>query len=231
MTESSTPPTFQKFQASPLEKMRVAARRLRAQQIHTLLGSPDTIDVPTFNKEVWAFETSAVLDGQSIKGQLFDTELSQDQIDSLHKAITGGRIEIHGNIVWKSASGVFAPKTSNDALRQQHIDKAIAILNQKDLKPLEKAKQLGALPGIGRNTATGLVMLFHPAEFALQNNKSISARQSLGEDTAAAEAFQSSAKALKEDLGAEDFLELDWFLYLYSEKQLPADEGPEIGRA
>ncbi|MGC4044878.1 MAG: AAA family ATPase [Armatimonas sp.] len=206
--------------------MRVAVRRLRAQQIRALLNQPGTIDIPTFNKEVWGFESSALLDGQNIKGQLFESNLSPEQIILLQAAIDEGRIEIHGNLVWKSASGVFAPRTSSNALRQQHIDNAITILNQKDLAPFDKAKQLGLISGIGKSTATGLVMLFHPTEFALHNNKSTSALKSLGYDTSSPEAFQSSAKALKEAVEAKDFLELDWFLTLSSEGQFVTEDKP-----
>jgi hypothetical protein len=56
-------------------------------------------------------------------------------------------------------------------------------------------------------------MVFHPQDFALYNDISEQAYTDLGFNASTLEHFERSARELKDTLGAEDFLELDWFLY------------------
>lgn len=70
------------------------------------------------------------------------------------------------------------------------------------------------IPGFGPNAATGLVLVFHPGEFSIWNEVSKAVVGSWGGRTAPLAAFQEDVNAVREELKADDFLELDWFFYL-----------------
>lgn len=71
--------------------------------------------------------------------------------------------------------------------------------------------------GMSTAIASGLVTLRHPDQVEIYNVKSKGAMQHLGYAIGTLEAFEHSAHALKELLGADDFLQLDLFLYLITE--------------
>jgi len=96
------------------------------------------------------------------------------------------------------------PSLSRDTL-QHRLSKA--------RRRILKAQELLEIPGLGDNTVTGLVMLFHPNDFAIYNQQSKRALKWLGRPMDTLEAFQKSIGEISAELGAADFLELDWFLY------------------
>lgn len=135
----------------------------------------------------------------------------------LGEALNSNEVELHGNYMWHPATWIYAPKLKDLDKKTGYIRQAIDVLNELELPPLEKAHQIIEIPHFGRNIATGLVMVFHPTEFAIYNEQSEGALRKLGYDASTLEVFQESARELKEELGAEDFLELDWFLYLVNQ--------------
>ena len=212
--------SFTQFQQDPLEHFTVRLRRLRAEQLDQLLADPAAVTLEMFNQEVWPLGKRMV-NGQVI-GDLMDYELGIDsaQVPDLMAALDQGKFEIHGNGIWGSGSSIFGAqlKASNEE-KVHYIRQAVGILNDTSLSPMEKAQRIDEIPGFGPNISTGLVMVFHPAEFAIYNVPSQSAMRMLGFSFENLEEFEEQARELKGQLGASDFLELDWFLYLvYKER-------------
>ena len=213
---------FASFHGDPVEQLRVAIRRTRAEQIRSFLSNPDTVDLDSFNRNVWVFESATRLNGKDIKGQIFSDELHRPKFrDQVHSGLESGTLELHGNYVWGSATYVFGPQlklTSREKL--EHVRTALRVLGDEALPPLEKAKQVRDIPGFGFNMATGMVMVYHPDEFAIWNKQSKAALRKLGYNSSDLSSFQASVRTLREDLGADDFLELDWFLYLINQNSI-----------
>src|SRR5262249_32656067 len=137
----------------------------------------------------------------------------------LERALDEGRLELHGNYTWKTGSGVYAPG-KEDAIRLANARSALQLLADPLLNPQEKAEQIDALPGFGDCAATGLVMLAHPKDFAIYNAPSVAAVKALGLSANSLTEFQASARSLRDRVKADDFIELDWFLYLLSQEAI-----------
>lgn len=208
---------FQQFRDDPGERFRVELRRVRARQLRAFLATPEAIHPETFNLEVWTMESRTLLRGQEITGQLLRGAevIPPETAAAWTEALTQGALELHGNYVWGSGSRIFGP-TLTDEERVQHIQAALALLNDAVLSPLEKAIQIEERPGFGPNIATGLVMVFHPTEFSLWNKVSRSLLPQFGYRADELAVFETSTTELRQRLGAEDALELDWFLFLLS---------------
>jgi len=86
-------------------------------------------------------------------------------------------------------------------------------LNDSTLSPVAKANQIADIPGFGFPTASGLVILLHPGDIAIMNKQTEGAFAKLGIDHRNFSEFQAAATHLRTELGADDYLELDWFLY------------------
>jgi hypothetical protein len=215
---------FTQFQQDPLEQFTVRLRRLRADQLRQLLSDPAVVTLELFNEEVWPLGKRMV-NGQVI-GDLMDYELGIDsaQVPDLMAALDQGKFEIHGNGIWGSGSRIFGAqlRASNEE-KVHYIQQAVGILNDASLSPMEKALRIDELPGFGPNISTGLVMVFHPAEFAIYNAPSQNAMNKLGIAFENLEEFEEQARVLKEQLVAIDFLELDWFLYLVHKERIYLD--------
>jgi hypothetical protein len=210
--------SFKKFNKDLSQNLRVRIRRYRSEQIRELLARPENIDLETFNREIWRFESSTKLSGQEIKGQIFQLEpMNSALISKLEIGLQAGEVELHGNYIWGSGTNVYAPMLKDDQEKVNNIQLALSILNNSDLSPEYKVKQMMAIPGFGPNIATGLVMVFHPDQFAIYNNKSKKALEMLELDASSLNIFQNNISSLKINVEAEDYLELDWFLYLLHE--------------
>jgi hypothetical protein len=181
-----------------------------------LLSNPDAIDLETFNREVWVFESATYLRGKPIN--LYDEEaFDLEQITDVEKAIESGELELHGNYTWGTASRVYAPKLKDDAQKLEYLRQALHILNNANLPPMHKAQQITKVYGFGNNITTGLVMIFHPKEFGLYNNQGKQILKNLGYETSdSIDTYEETLHSLKEKLNAQDFLELDWFLYTFN---------------
>ena len=208
-------PAFANFHQDPVEQMRVHLRCGRALQLFELLSNVDAIDLDTFNHEVWQLESGTTLDGEELKVNLFhDQDLSPEYCQRIRDALDTGQLEIHGNCMWGSGSRVYGSmlRASEDE-KLNNVRKALAILNDTHLPPVEKARKICDVPGFGPNIGTGLVMVKHPNEFSIWNTPSKEALEKLGGDASDLAPFQSTVDSLREELGADDFIELDWFLY------------------
>jgi MoxR-like ATPase len=209
---------FREFRANDLEALRVRLRRYRAAEIRHLLDSPEQISLEHFNQDIWQFETRTLVDGEDCTGRLFGTPTDED-IEGFKQALESGRLELHGNYVWRPGTrsyGAMLTEKTN-AEKQDLVRSALGILVDSDQSPVEKATAIEQIPGFGFGTATGFVMLVHPNELAVWNRQSKEALEKLGMPAAQAAEFQTSIKALRERLGAKDYLELDWFLYLLNQ--------------
>jgi len=218
-TEQKLKLEFVRFQNDPLQRFVVKLRRERAGQLRRLLSNPNSVDSEIFNREVWALASGAYLRGEDVKKEVLG-ELSQERAVELEGALDVGNLELHGNYVWRPAGGIYGPKLANEDQRTENIRRAIVILNDPTLIPLEKARRIEGISGFGPNTATGLTMLFHPGEFAIYNKQSQGAMEKLKRDASNLDGFEQAAQDLKELLGAQDFLELDWFLYLLNQEKV-----------
>jgi MoxR-like ATPase len=226
---------FDTFRSNPLLHFTVKLRQKRAEQLRNLLARPADIDLETFNREVWTICSSASLDGQPV--QLWDRnyQLADGaRLMEFERALETGRLKFHGNSIWRSGTSLYEP-AKRDRLDEQTglVREALRILNDPALSPLEKARKIDAIRGFGDNTATGLVMVYHPGEFALYNEPSQNAVKKLGYSYHDLETFELVVNGLKNRLGAKDFLELDWFLYLVSNNviQVNGANGPPTSLA
>jgi hypothetical protein len=211
---------FVQFQQDRADRFFVQLRRKRAEQLRQLLSQPDNITPDMFNREVWVLESETLLRGNHIR--LMGTNeltISEEMVAELEQALESGELELHGNYVWGSGSRVYGPRFPAAGEKTERIRQALQILNDPELTPLEKARQIMDVPGFGENISTGLVMLFHPTKFALSNNQSKEALKKLGYAADPLETFQQSAEQLRQVLGAEDFVELDLFLYRINERK------------
>ena len=222
---------FKTFHEDPGEQLRVEIRRKRAAELRSLFAEPVSISLDEFNREVWALDSSTKLDGEAITGQLFPDQpepLSADLCERVRTALNQGTLELHGNYHWKSGTYVYGPRlNATDAQRETYIQETLQILSDPELSPMEKVRQINQVPGFGMNAATGLTMLFHPEEVAIWNKQSKAAMTRLGYDASELTPFLTALRALREELGADDFQELDWFLYLLNQDYYEISPQPE----
>ncbi|AIZ45177.1 hypothetical protein QR90_08775 [Deinococcus radiopugnans] len=204
---------FQQFLADPVQQLRCAVRQVRAAQLREVLTAEPPVTLETFNRDVWKFESATFVDGQDITHQLFSDELTPDRARQLDEALKDGRMELHGNYVWGSGAAIFgAALKMDDGSKQALIAQAVELIKGAT-DPMALAQQLDGLAGFGPNISTGLASVLYPSEFALYNSPSMAAMTALKYDVSTLDAFQASVSELKERVGAQDFLELDWFLY------------------
>jgi MoxR-like ATPase len=210
--------TFVQWQQNPVNRFVVRLRRQRAEEVRKLLADPGQIDVVTFNNDVWALESETVVHPEGTRIRLMSAEPPDPGTVALAEAaLDSGNLELHGNYVWRPASGIYDPLLKDDAQKLENLQVAVLVLNDPALSPLDKAEQLLAVRGFGNNVATGLVMLFHPDRFAIQNKQSDAALAILGIPLGSLEEFQEAVGRLRAELEAGDSLELDWFLYLVAQ--------------
>ncbi|MBW1782369.1 MAG: EVE domain-containing protein [Deltaproteobacteria bacterium] len=212
---------YARFQQDGSQQFRVDVRRNRSAFIREFM-SREAIDPDEFNREVWIFESGTRVAGRDIKGQIPTTRpMSNELLPELKHAMASGTLELHGNYTWGTVSGVYSPSVRDKNVLRTNLQIARRILISAQ-PPLEKAKRLKLeVNGFGLNISTGLVMMFHPKEFAIYNQASQTATRLLGLPMDALETFQDSVRQLKEMLGSSDFLQLDWFLYLIREGDYP----------
>lgn len=225
---------FHEYEEDPSQRLRHKLRRWRAQQIRQLLADPDRVDLQTFNRDVWNLESDVRLDGENVAHIILHRYTwTPEKIAELSQAIDSGQLEYHGNSVWGSASRVYAPMIKDDARKIANVREALRILNDNSRTPVEKATEMWAVDGFGPNITTGLVMLYHPDQFALFNTQTLGALQKLGYDVGNLsprnlERFEAVTRTLKDDLQADDFLELDEFLEQVNRGAIGAFNSEEV---
>jgi hypothetical protein len=220
---------FAGHKADPFNRLNLLIRRKRSQELRALLSEPQTITLDSFNKDVWVYESKSLLNGKPIdlNSLIFNKTASPEYLLQVETALANNQIELHGNYTWGTGAAIYGSRlTIGEEAKLQQIQTAVHILNQPQLSPL--ANQLIAISGFGPNIATGLVMMFHPREFAIYNAQVENAMATLGRPNKPIEAFEQSASELRELLGAEDFLELDWFLYLINQGKITWPVVPPI---
>jgi hypothetical protein len=223
---------YAEFQRDSLEQFRVKVRRARARQLRDLLSQPEAIDLTTFNREVWPRESRTQLAGEDFRlTRIFDEELSVEHLAELEDRLAAKDIEMQGNSMWGSGSKVFYPGLPDDVQRTELVRRALRALNDSTLGPIQKAREIKRIKGFGDNSASGLVMVFHPTEFAIYNSPSQAVLRKLGHDVRSLEAFEESALQIKDLLNVADFIEQDWFLFQVNRgKYLPSlAEFDEVG--
>ena len=223
---------FTRFRADKYNQLIVRIRHTRAPQLRQLLSKVNEISLDAFNHEVWVYEKYTRLHGE--KRTIF-TNLEQDakEIEEITEALNVGTLELHGNYIWGSGSRVYGPglKTT-DEKKLEHVRAALTILNDESLEPLDKAEKMCSIPGFGHNITTGLVMVYHPNDFAIWNKQSQGALEKLGYASSPLPTYQDSVRKLREELGADDFIQLDWFLYLINQGRIgiAAPRSVDIGK-
>jgi len=222
---------FAKFRTDPVEQLRVRIRRERAKQLREQLAGTNAIDLDYFNRDVWNFETSTLLNSTEIRGQLFSTTNELTELrKGVEEALGNDSLELHGNYTWGVGSRIYGTRLKLDAEEKlANIRTVIQVLNDHQIPPIEKAKQIQDVPGFGPNIASGLVMFFHPDEFAIWNKPSKEAFRRLGYDASELSIFQDVSRMLREALGADDCIELDWFLFRMTQEE--EDPEPTMGRS
>lgn len=205
---------FAAFRASPSERFYVTLRRHRAAQIRELLSNPAAVDLATFDADVWAIHTRTLLDGRETDILSHDDKpVDERTARELTTALGNGRLELHGNYTWGSATRVFGTTTPEREVRTRLVHEGLRALTDSTLSPTEKYARITAVKGFGPNITSGLLMHFHPTEFCLWNTVSRNAVAPLGLRTATIHDFLESMHQLRAELGAEDFIELDRFLF------------------
>ncbi|MDZ7704394.1 MAG: AAA family ATPase [Trueperaceae bacterium] len=208
----------------------VKIRQHRAKQLREWLGSEQPISVDDFNREVWRIADTATEETierlrEDFVADTQETGITEDALARLEHHIT--QSDLHGNTIWGVAR--YAPMVSDDATRERYIAQARDILRNDNTTPLQKAHVLKDIPGFGWRTATGFVMVFHPDTFGHFGTFSRRALRGLGytfknDDL---ETFQQHLHALKQTLGAKDFIELGWFLSQLSKEVNSISEDSE----
>ena len=234
-TATALKQAFTEFTNEPLFQLQVKIRRHRSAELRQMLATPEVIDLETFNREVWRLETYTTRRGEDITGKTYEASLSDqramsvDEIVDLDAALEAGEISFHGNSIWGSATRIYGTALNlSDEEKLASVRHALQILNDANLTPFDKAEQINAIPGFGYNTATGLVMVYHPEEFALYNTPPRTVFKELGLPENSLASFQESAQTLRKVLDAEDYLELDWFLYLIHQGVLEIESQPKF---
>jgi hypothetical protein len=223
---------FAAFHIDALQQFRVRVRRQRAEQLRELLSRPADLTLEIFNHDVWRLETQALVNETPIpSGEIFDIRgMSESRRIELEDALDHDRLTFHGNAIWGSGTRIYGSsvRESNDD-KLAHIRVAARVLTDASLAPLAKAEQLVAIPGFGPNVSTGLVLVFHPSEFTLWNEVSRAVVGSWDGRTAPLAAFEEDAEAIRAALGADDFLELDWFFYLSNRERRASEPAARTG--
>jgi hypothetical protein len=204
---------FAAFRQDPYASFMVKLRRFRSEQIRHLLAEPEAITADVFSHEIWRIESATTLNGQKLQlAYMWDNLPDLQLIADLERALEDEILDLHGNYIWGSGSNTYAPKLKDQQQRDSNVREACTILRDTSLSPPEKAQRLESIYGFGPNISTGLVMVLHPTEFALFNVQSQQALQTLGNKITKPEEFQEAITEIKEEIDADDFLELDLFL-------------------
>lgn len=216
---------FTDFQRDPINHLQYSVRLIRSAQIRNLLAHPERVDLETFNHEFWRYGPRFTFLSITTDPDNFPPNLTDAWISAFREAIEDGGLALHGNYIWNSGAQKFDAQRPDDAVKLGHVREALVLVNDPVLTPREKAQRIDNVYGFGRNNATGLVMLFHPSEFAIENKRSEGAVRRLGYNGLD---FQAIVMDLKDQLGARDFLELDIFLEYIFIGAIPLDLGSEV---
>lgn len=217
---------FAAFREQPQNRLVVKLRRQRAEQLRELLASPETLTLERFNHEIWQIAHQLLLRGTPIPDKLFSQPIAEARAAELEEALDRGDLRIEGNAVWRPASGVYGAMLKEDAAaKEEYIRRACQILLDETVILSERVERISLLPGFGPGSASLLGMVVAPNGWMLDNGQTRGALLHLGLPADNPIRVQISATQLKDELGASDFLELDWFLYRLNQDR-PSQPGP-----
>jgi hypothetical protein len=204
---------YKEFLDNPINQLIISIRHFRAAELRELLSDSSEVDLSFFNREVWNLG-NIIINGEKINFNKI-VEATQSTIDAIHDLIESKQLEYVGNSIWGTASRIFGSSlpTATDEEKTEYIRSALEILNDSELKPMDKVKAMCKIKGFGFNIATGLAMVYHPNDFALFNSESKQAISSLGYQFANLDEFMSCIAEVNAIVQAEDYIELDAFLY------------------
>ncbi|MBI3966853.1 MAG: EVE domain-containing protein, partial [Chloroflexi bacterium] len=137
---------LESFRQVPLERLRIRLRQRRAEQLREQFTRSEHLDLETFNREVWVFESMTSLRDRDIKGTIFARQpLSSEQIAELEAGLESEDLAVHGNSVWGTGSSVYGARLTDEGQKLENVRQAVAILKDGELAPVEKAKRPGDL--------------------------------------------------------------------------------------
>ena len=209
---------FEQFRDQKLNRVKVNLRRRRVEQLQAYLRDVDGVEACDFDCEVWRVEACTWIGADRIKVTRMHWFKSADNdaafVDRVQEALDADQLSMRGNYLWSAGTQVYAAcLVSKNADRTGHIHEALHILNG-DATPLDKCTTIAdTVYGFGTATASGLVMVCHPDQFATCNGLSRPAVASLGFPDWPVEAFQATVAEIRDVVGADDYLELDSFFY------------------
>ena len=218
------------FRRNAMANFIVDVRRTRAQQIRAMTSDPEALpDIETYEREIWRLESRTYLRSRRLELHMFFKYYEQTQLhkamgehhltlDDLHEALRTGDLELQGNYNYGQTSAIFAPMLKEQHTRFNLVKQALHHLNNKALSPQQKVEQVLNTKGFGENNATGLGMIFHPEAIGIVNSATREHLQQIGHTAASKQTWrqlQDVLLSLHKLLKTRDFIELDWFIYLY----------------
>lgn len=217
---------FDNFKSQPFNRLMLKIRRRRSKELARIFETAENLTLADFNRDIWAYESGALWNGEQVKLDALMREHAADDayLKDLEEALDRNEVELHGNYTWGSHTAIYGVQLAGgDEAKQSNMRTALRTLSEGHLTPLEKAQAILDIKGFGPNISTGLVMMLHPTDFAIYNQQVDPALRKLGLPTTPLAVFQQSAQALREIVGAEDYLELDWFLYNINQGEVDID--------
>jgi hypothetical protein len=220
---------FAAFRARSYNRFMTRLRYRRADQIREIVAEAEKMTLDRFNHEIWQIGHRVLLKGVPITDRIFDGNLNEARVLELEAALEAGELQVEGNTIWRPGSGVYGPGLKEDtSAKEEHIRRALAILIDVKFTPSEKVERIVRLPGFGPGAANLLVMIAAPTAWALDNGESRGALNKLGSPAGDPIEVQVSASQLKDELGADDFIELDLFLYQLNQIPSVTAQTPQI---
>ncbi len=148
-SEEELKQAFEQFVQNPMQRFIVNVRRKRASGLRELLSDSHILDTATFEREVWHIESLTYLRDREFELQLFDKRYGQSRLEQIFRstnitleeleyALNAGTLELHGNYIWGQGSSRYAPNQQDEGEKVAQIRTVIDILNNAELKPIEK---------------------------------------------------------------------------------------------
>jgi hypothetical protein len=220
---------FATFRAKPYSRFITKLRQWRAEQIRELFDTPLAMNLDRFNRQIWQIGSKILLRGTPIAERIFDQDPGDTRVAELETALDAGELTVEGNTLWHPGSSVFGSSLKEDiATKEEHIRRAFTILTDVKLAPFEQVDRIVRIPGLKQSAATMLVMIAAPTAWALDNERSRSALKLLGFPAETGTEVQVSTSQLRDELGADDLLELDLFLYQLDRQTTTIPISPQI---
>lgn len=147
--------------------------------------------------------------------------MEQSLYNRVFTALEHDTLKLHGSYQWGSHLNSYGQGLNeNDATKLEYIQSVLSILNDPFFPVSGKVRDIIKIPGFGISSATCLTMIFHPQDCGFCNHQTQNAMEKLGFEISNPQSFQDAIRHLREQLKADDYLELDRFLYLIFRDQV-----------